>query len=117
MAQAVSRAVGRQQELLDGLRSRPVLTDPTATFGRRYEQLTELRHRAHRAVATTVDRESAVIEHHLARIRAMSPQATLDRGYSASCWLRMELRSDRSIRSASETMLQPNWPTGSWPSR
>jgi exodeoxyribonuclease VII large subunit len=82
MVQAVSRVVGRQQELLDGLRSRPVLVDPTATFGRRYEQLTDLRHRANRAIASTVDRESAVVGHHLARIRAMSPQATLDRGYS-----------------------------------
>jgi exodeoxyribonuclease VII large subunit len=82
MVQAVSRLVGRQQELLDGLRSRPVLTDPTATFGRRYEQLTELRHRSNRAIASTVDRESALVSHHLARIRAMSPQATLDRGYS-----------------------------------
>jgi exodeoxyribonuclease VII large subunit len=82
MVQAVSRLVGRQQELLDGLRSRPVLTDPTATFGRRYEQLAELRHRAIRAIAATIDRESSLVGHHLARIRAMSPQATLDRGYS-----------------------------------
>jgi exodeoxyribonuclease VII large subunit len=82
MVQAVSRLVGRQQELLDGLRSRPVLTDPTGTFSRRYEQLTELRHRANRAIGSTVDRESALVGHHLARIRAMSPQATLDRGYS-----------------------------------
>ncbi|HEX5905961.1 MAG TPA: exodeoxyribonuclease VII large subunit [Propionibacteriaceae bacterium] len=82
MVQAVSRLVGRQQELLDGLRSRPVLTDPTATFGRRYEQLVELRHRATRAIGSTIDRESSLVGHHLARIRAMSPQATLDRGYS-----------------------------------
>ncbi len=82
MAQGLSRLIGRQQELLDGLRSRPVLTDPTATFGRRYEQLAEIRHRANRAIGSTIDRESALIEHHLARIRAMSPQATLDRGYS-----------------------------------
>jgi exodeoxyribonuclease VII large subunit len=67
MVQAVSRLVGRQQEVLDGLRSR---------------QLAELRHRAHRAIGSTIDRESALVGHHLARIRAMSPQATLDRGYS-----------------------------------
>ncbi len=59
-----------------------MLTDPTATFGRRYEQLAEIRHRANRAIGSTIDRESALIGHHLARIRAMSPQATLDRGYS-----------------------------------
>jgi exodeoxyribonuclease VII large subunit len=82
MVQAVSRLVGRQQEVLDGLRSRRVMTDPTATFDRRYEQLAELRHRARRAIGSTIDRESALVGHHLARIRAMSPQATLDRGYS-----------------------------------
>jgi exodeoxyribonuclease VII large subunit len=82
MVQGVSRLVGRQQELLDGLRSRPVLMNPTATFGRHHEQLTELRRRANRAIGSTIDRESALVGHHLARIRAMSPQATLDRGYS-----------------------------------
>ena len=82
MVQAMSGLVGRQQELLNALRSRPVLMDPTATFGRRYEQLADLRHRADRAIGSTIERESALIGHHLARVRAMSPQATLQRGYS-----------------------------------
>ena len=82
MVQAMSGLVGRQQELLNALRSRPVLMDPTATFGRRYEQLADLRHRAHRAIGSTIERESALVGHHLARVRAMSPQATLERGYS-----------------------------------
>ena len=82
MVQAISGLVGRQQELLNALRSRPVLMDPTATFGRRYEQLADLQHRADRAIGSTIERESALIGHHLARVRAMSPQATLERGYS-----------------------------------
>jgi exodeoxyribonuclease VII large subunit len=82
MVQAVARLISRQQDLLDWLRSRPVLTDPTATFGRRYEQLAELRHRANRAIGSTIDSESVLVGHQLARIRAMSPQATLERGYS-----------------------------------
>ena len=82
MIQAMSGLVGRQQELLGALRSRPVLMDPTATFGRRYEQLAELRHRGHRAIGSTIERESALIGHQLDRVRAMSPQATLERGYS-----------------------------------
>jgi exodeoxyribonuclease VII large subunit len=82
MIQAMLGLVGRQQEFLDALHSRPVLMDPTATFARRYEQLAELRHRANRAIGSTVERESALIGHHLARVRAMSPQATLERGYS-----------------------------------
>jgi exodeoxyribonuclease VII large subunit len=82
MISALSGLVGRQQEFLNALRSRPVLTDPTATFARRYEQLADLQHRANRAITTTIERESALVGHHLARVRAMSPQATLDRGYS-----------------------------------
>jgi exodeoxyribonuclease VII large subunit len=82
MIQAMSGLVGRQQELLNALRSRPVLMDPTATFGRRYEQLAELRHRGHRAIGSTIERESALVGHQLERVRAMSPQATLERGYS-----------------------------------
>ena len=42
MIQAVSGLVGRQQEFLNALRSRPVLLDPAASFGRRYEQLADL---------------------------------------------------------------------------
>lgn len=82
MIQAVSALVGRQQEFLDALRSRPVFMDPMATFGRRYEQLADLKHRANRAMSSTIERESALVGHHLARVRAMSPQATLQRGYS-----------------------------------
>ncbi|HJV13059.1 MAG TPA: exodeoxyribonuclease VII large subunit [Propionibacteriaceae bacterium] len=82
MLQAVSGLVGRQQEFLDAIRSRPVLMDPIATFGRRYEQLVDLRHRANRAISSAIERESALVGHHLARVRAMSPQATLDRGYA-----------------------------------
>ena len=82
MLQAVSGLVGRQQEFLDAIRSRPVLMDPMATFGRRYEQLVDLRHRANRAISSAIERESALVGHHLARVRAMSPQATLERGYA-----------------------------------
>jgi exodeoxyribonuclease VII large subunit len=82
MIQAVSGLVGRQQELLNALRSRPVLLDPAASFGRRYEQLADLRHRAHRAIGSMIDRETASVGHQLARVRAVSPQATLERGYS-----------------------------------
>jgi exodeoxyribonuclease VII large subunit len=81
MLQAVSGLVGRQQEFLNAVRSRPVLMDPMATFGRRYEQLVDLRHRANRAISSAIERESAQVGHHLARVRAMSPQATLERGY------------------------------------
>ena len=82
LEQAVTQQLRRHQERLDGLRSRPVLTDPTATFAVRHEQLEGLRHRVERALAARLQHERTTIDHHLARVRAMSPKATLERGYS-----------------------------------
>jgi exodeoxyribonuclease VII large subunit len=80
--QAILGVVRRQQERLDAIRSRPVLADPTASLGPRYEQLAALRHRSGRAVATRLERERTSVEHAIARVRAVSPHATLMRGYS-----------------------------------
>jgi exodeoxyribonuclease VII large subunit len=82
LEQAVRQQLRRCQDSLDALRSRPVLTDPTATFAMRHEQLEGLRHRGERALAGRLQHERTSIEHHLARVRAMSPKATLERGYS-----------------------------------
>ncbi|WP_375423308.1 exodeoxyribonuclease VII large subunit [uncultured Friedmanniella sp.] len=79
---AVRTQLDRRQQQLDGLRSRPVLTDPTASFAVRYEQLAGLRHRSERAVAARLEQERVGLDHQLARVRAMSPKATLERGYS-----------------------------------
>jgi exodeoxyribonuclease VII large subunit len=79
---AIFGVVRRQQEQLDALRSRPVLADPTVSFGPRYEQLATLRQRSTRAVAARLERESTSVEHAIARVRAVSPQATLMRGYA-----------------------------------
>ena len=79
---AIVGRVSREQEWLRSTRSRPVLADPTASFAVRYDQLAALRHRAGRAISATIDRERHSVEHQLAQIRAMSPKATLERGYS-----------------------------------
>jgi len=79
---ALASTLRRSQERLDALRSRPVLTDPTATFAVRHEQLATLRHRSDRAVSARLQHERVNVEHQLARVRAMSPKATLERGYS-----------------------------------
>ena len=82
LEQAVTQQLRRLQERLDGLRSRPVLTDPTATFAVRREQVEALRQRGDRALTARLQHERTGVEHHLARVRAMSPKATLERGYS-----------------------------------
>jgi exodeoxyribonuclease VII large subunit len=78
----VDTLLARQQESLRALRSRPVLVDPTATFAVNEDQLASARARALRAVSVLVERESVAVGHHLARVRAMSPKATLERGYA-----------------------------------
>jgi exodeoxyribonuclease VII large subunit len=79
---AVVTLVRRQQEALTALRSRPVLADPTATFDLRADSVDALRQRARRAITSRVAHEESAVEHTLARVRAMSPKATLERGYA-----------------------------------
>ena len=80
--QALLRRVVREQERLSEILARPVLAAPGASFGPRYDQLASLRHRGERAVRASIERERVAVQHHLARVRAMSPQATLERGYA-----------------------------------
>ena len=82
LRQAMATILNRQQEFLTSIRSRPVLADPTASFDLRYDQIDGLRHRALRAITSRINHESTAVEHTLARVRAMSPKATLERGYA-----------------------------------
>ena len=45
-------------------------------------QIEALGVRARRAINTHLDRESVAVRHHLAHVRAVSPKATLERGYA-----------------------------------
>lgn len=89
LAQAQARArrallnrITSEQRRLAELRSRPVLRDPAASLGAHHERLGQLRSRLHRAVTLAIRDESRHVEHLIQRIRAMSPQATLQRGYA-----------------------------------
>ena len=82
LLQSVTSQIARQQDILNALRSRPVLADPTASLGLRTVELGTLRDRARRAIETRLDREQVAVRHDLARVRAVSPQATLERGYA-----------------------------------
>jgi exodeoxyribonuclease VII large subunit len=82
LMQSIASKISRQQEILNALRSRPVLADPTATLELRTVELDNLRDRARRATAARLDREQVAVRHDLDKIRAVSPQATLERGYA-----------------------------------
>jgi exodeoxyribonuclease VII large subunit len=80
--QALTGMVAREQAGLDALRSRPVLADPRVLLDVRSDELDTLRDRARRCVRHALDRAHDDIGHQRARARALSPLATLQRGYS-----------------------------------
>lgn len=79
---AVRHHVDGEHALLDQLRSRPVLVDPRAGLLGRNAEVEELRDRARRCVGHRLDHASDDLGHQLARVRALSPLATLRRGYA-----------------------------------
>jgi len=82
LRQSVQTYLRRQHDGLVALRSRPVLAEPTATFGIHRDHVRTLRHRGQAAVTHRLAAERTGVEHLLARTRAMSPKATLERGYA-----------------------------------
>lgn len=80
---ALHSRVDREQAWLDALRSRPTVADPVSSIvTRRADAVRELRARAHRVVVTCVEGATRDIEHARARVAALSPAATLERGYA-----------------------------------
>ncbi len=82
LERAIRHLVHRETESLAVLRSRPSLARPEGMIDVREADLERLRSRAHRSATTTVDRESDAIGHLRDRVRSLSPQKTLDRGYA-----------------------------------
>ncbi|CAN5349746.1 exodeoxyribonuclease VII large subunit [soil metagenome] len=74
--------VQREQAGLDALRSRPALADPRTLVDERSAELAALVGRARRTIGHSLDRAADDIGHHRARARALSPLATLERGYA-----------------------------------
>ena len=74
--------LSREQAGLDALRSRPVLGDPRGLLEDRAAEVRELRSRARRSLGHRLDRAEDEVAHQRARARALSPLATLERGYA-----------------------------------
>lgn len=82
----VRRALGlrleREQAWLAALRSRPAMADPRSTLAERTLQVQALRERGHAALERRLERDTHDLHHQIARVRALSPLATLRRGYA-----------------------------------
>jgi exodeoxyribonuclease VII large subunit len=78
----VEGRLDRERAWLDGIRSRPALADPLREVDRRQEQVTSLAERARRCLGAALARADDDISHLRARLLALSPSATLRRGYA-----------------------------------
>jgi exodeoxyribonuclease VII large subunit len=72
----------REMSWLAAIKSRPALANPVREIERQQELVTALTHRARRCLSATLDRASDDVSHTRARLLALSPAATLRRGYA-----------------------------------
>lgn len=82
MAQTVQRLVDVQGQQIAQLRSRPVMAQPTTMITTRAEEIQQILARTRATFAHQLDRSTDQIGQLKARVRALSPQKTLDRGYA-----------------------------------
>jgi exodeoxyribonuclease VII large subunit len=79
---AVITLVDRESHRLESWRSRPVLARPEVLVDQRETEVNALRDRATRSLDQRLRRADDDLRHTLARLRALSPKATLERGYA-----------------------------------
>jgi exodeoxyribonuclease VII large subunit len=78
----VRQWVDREHQALAELRARPALADPRSLLAARAVEVDDLRDRSRRAFDHVLSRAHDDITHQRARVRALSPLATLERGYA-----------------------------------
>ncbi len=79
---AVRQLLDREAHRIEALRSRPALARPGVLVDRRQEDVAALRTRAARTLEHRLTSAASDLRHTHARLRALSPAATLDRGYA-----------------------------------
>lgn len=79
---ALSARLEAEHRMVQDLRSRPVLRDPTSAFAAHFDRLALLRHELRGHIQTLIRDEQSGLGQLLAGVRAMSPKKTLERGYA-----------------------------------
>lgn len=82
MRRVVTTRLDREDQALANLRARPALAHPRAGIDARSSEVNAVRERCTRAFDHRLTRASDNLGHTLARLRSLSPAATLERGYS-----------------------------------
>jgi exodeoxyribonuclease VII large subunit len=78
----IRQLVDREAQSLAELRARPALADPRSLLDARSTEVDDLRDRGRRAFTHALTRAGDDLVHQRARARALSPLATLQRGYA-----------------------------------
>ena len=89
--------IDREMSWLSAIRSRPALASPVREIERQQELVTALNQRARRCLSASLDRASDDVSHTRARLIALSPAATLRRGYAI-----VQRDDDSVVRSAAD---------------
>ena len=79
---ALASKVEFESNFIAQLRSRPVMKDPGAFLTILSEELDDLRQRSRRSFTAAIGAEQKELKAITAHLRSLSPQSTLDRGYS-----------------------------------
>lgn len=82
LASGVERLVQQEAQSLQALRTRPVMAQPERLVDERAQDLERWRERSRTSLSGRLDREHDAVGHLRARVRSLSPQKTLDRGYA-----------------------------------
>jgi len=82
MSRAIDARVAREQQGLEALLSRPAIAQPTVLLAALEERLSAWHEAAGRALVALLERADSDVREIAAALRALSPQATLDRGFA-----------------------------------
>jgi exodeoxyribonuclease VII large subunit len=82
MRRTIHSTLNTEQRWLAGVRSRPALADPVSAVNARCAEVNALRERARRRMTQLLDAAAEDLAHRRARVAALSPAATLERGYA-----------------------------------
>ncbi|WTW95285.1 exodeoxyribonuclease VII large subunit [Streptomycetaceae bacterium NBC_01309] len=93
----IAMRVEREEHGLASVRSRPVLADPYGMVEVREEEVEALVDRSRRTLRHRLDHAATDLEHTRARVVALSPAATLERGYAV-----LQKENGQAVRSPGE---------------
>ena len=93
----VTQRISTEVDRLEALRSRPVLANPVSMIDSRSEELTRYVARSHELIERRLERAHTGVAELTGRLRALSPQRTLERGYAIA-----QLPDGTAVRDAAD---------------